>query len=43
MDSGAKVSRIYTPLAFYLDSVVDYPAPILKGNKSSSDESKMDK
>ncbi|PNX74928.1 F-box protein [Trifolium pratense] len=35
MDSGTKeVSRSYTPLAFYLDSDVDYPAPILKMDKS---------
>ncbi|GAU39233.1 hypothetical protein TSUD_396800 [Trifolium subterraneum] len=50
MDSGAvssssssssKVRRSYNPLAFYMDSAVEYPAPILKGNKYS--ESNMDK
>ncbi|WJX33840.1 hypothetical protein P8452_22011 [Trifolium repens] len=33
--SFSSFSRSYTPLLFYMDSTINYPGPILKGNKST--------
>ncbi|KAL5066640.1 hypothetical protein RYX36_017527 [Vicia faba] len=41
-DQIDKVSRSYSPVSFYMDSAVNHPGPVRKGNNKSS-ESKMNK